>query len=611
MAASDASRNSGRALDLGLICSIAGPERKAPPLSVWADGRSALESVLNTRGWETPALLARARGLLDFKTRHRLSRFNDAQPLSAALLPVTRRQRVLVVEDDRSLAISGPTEPMLKQRLQIARAEFPQAQLILLRARGASSRLPFSPETSLDVVLNQPADLVDLVSRVDAVVSCDLVGLEALLVGRTVVCEAPSIYGGWGLTIDRAGDLPARAQSRSLEELFAAAYILCARYVDPLTGMACEPEVALERLAAFKHHAGRVAGRWRGVALQPPKQTLLARFLAGPTSSFSASSRAGAASEAIPVTWATQRGRVGGFDDQSAGAVKVEDGFIRSVGLGSNMHPAGSIVLDRRGIYYDPATASDLETILNETAFSADLVGRARTLRERILATGLSKYNLPDVGAAAPGGGGGSGRVAILVPGQVEDDASILTGGGGRSNLWLLEEVRSRNPDARITFKEHPDVTAGNRRGAVAPEALARLADAVADRADIAGYIAEADEVHTLTSLAGFEGLIRGKTVVTYGLPFYGGWGLTTDRLAYPRPRRMLTLDELVAGCLMLYPLYLDPVSGLPCDALFFVERLAQLRDRGGPSPSLASDRLLRPLRALAQSIRRPAPLLY
>jgi hypothetical protein len=67
----------------------------------------------------------------------------------------------------------------------------------------------------------------------------------------------------------------------------------------------------------------------------------------------------------------------------------------------------------------------------------------------------------------------------------------------------------------------------------------------------------------TLTSLSGFDALLRGKPVTTYGLPFYAGWGLTTDKAVFPasclaRRTRQLRLDELVAGALLRYPVYWD-----------------------------------------------------
>ncbi len=63
--------------------------------------------------------------------------------------------------------------------------------------------------------------------------------------------------------------------------------------------------------------------------------------------------------------------------------------------------------------------------------------------------------------------------------------------------------------------------------------------------------------------------------MTTHGLPFYAGWGLTDDP-GCPRRTRRLTLDELVAGALILYPRYVDPRTGLPCPPEVLVQRLAE-----------------------------------
>jgi capsular polysaccharide export protein len=105
----------------------------------------------------------------------------------------------------------------------------------------------------------------------------------------------------------------------------------------------------------------------------------------------------------------------------------------------------------------------------------------------------------------------------------------------------------------------------------------------------------QVDEVHTLTSLTGFEALLRGKKVATYGLPFYAGWGLTEDSFQCPRRNRPLKLEELVAGALILYPVYVDPLSRQVCTAEHLLEWLA--RNRGtGEKPSLLA-RLVRLLK--------------
>jgi capsular polysaccharide export protein len=101
-------------------------------------------------------------------------------------------------------------------------------------------------------------------------------------------------------------------------------------------------------------------------------------------------------------------------------------------------------------------------------------------------------------------------------------------------------------------------------------------ADQIVGEIPIASAIAIADDVHVNTSLAGFEALLRDKSVTTHGVPFYAGWGLTRDLGPVPARRTARrTLDELVAATLLLYPRYLDPITGLPCPAEVVVERLS------------------------------------
>lgn len=251
--------------------------------------------------------------------------------------------------------------------------------------------------------------------------------------------------------------------------------------------------------------------------------------------------------------------------------LRVEDGFIRSVGLGTHLHLPRSIVVDARGIYYDPTSLSDLEHILSETVFTERLVGRASALIDRLVRGGVTKYAAG--GAQMPAMPAGVRRV--LVPGQVEDDLSVRLGGAGvQGNLDLLRRVRAAEPEAWILYRPHPDVTAGLRKGHVPAADALRYADAILAQGSMAGLLDQVDCVHVLTSLAGFEALLRGREVVTHGQPFYAGWGLTTDLAPdIPRRRRRLTVPELAAGALILYPRYLDPVTRLQCPPEVVIRR--------------------------------------
>ncbi|MCS6892908.1 MAG: capsule biosynthesis protein [Rhodovarius sp.] len=255
---------------------------------------------------------------------------------------------------------------------------------------------------------------------------------------------------------------------------------------------------------------------------------------------------------------------------------RVEDGFLRSIGLGVNFAPAASLAVDPIGMHYDATRPSRLERILAETAFAPELLARARALREEIARRDITKYNLDQAPPPLPAT---PGRPRLLVVGQVEDDASIRFGAGRiRTNAALLAAVRAAHPDAFIVWKPHPDVETGYRRGYLPPRQALRYADTVLPQGDIRPLFRQVDALHTMTSLAGFEALLRGLPVTTWGRPFYAGWGLTTDMDPPPRRGRRLSLDELVAGALILYPRYQDPVTGLPCTPELLLERLSNPR---------------------------------
>jgi capsular polysaccharide export protein len=250
----------------------------------------------------------------------------------------------------------------------------------------------------------------------------------------------------------------------------------------------------------------------------------------------------------------------------------LEDGFLRSNGLGAECQPPLSLVIDWSGIHFDPTRPSDLEMLLTGTMFDAALTGRAERLIEQIVTLGLTKYNLPGQSAPPPR----TAARTVLVTGQVEDDLSVRLGGAGvANNLDLLRRAREQEPDAVILYKPHPDVERGHRKGAWPDAKLLRFADHVVRDVSLPALLDQVDAVHVLTSLTGFEALLRGREVVVHGQPFYAGWGLTRDLAPPPRRGRILTVAELAAAALILYPLYLDPLSGQPCSPETMIQRLS------------------------------------
>jgi capsular polysaccharide export protein len=290
------------------------------------------------------------------------------------------------------------------------------------------------------------------------------------------------------------------------------------------------------------------------------------------------------------------------LERRNVALIEVEDGFLRSRGLGADCVPPLSITVDRLGAHFDPSGPSELEILLQEGAFDEQLCARAKELRRLIVDAGIGKYESGVAALDRPGGG----RRHVLVPGQVEDDRAVQVGGCGLvSNLDLLARVRQQVPDAYILYKPHPDVVAGHRRGAIADDLCLAHADKIIGEVPIASLIAMVDEIHVNTSLAGFEALLRDKPVTTYGVPFYAGWGLTTDLGPVPARRTASrTIDELVAATLLVYPRYLDPMTGLPCPAEIVAARLSVTEERSAGfivGMRRLQGRLMRRLRSLVQ----------
>ena len=96
---------------------------------------------------------------------------------------------------------------------------------------------------------------------------------------------------------------------------------------------------------------------------------------------------------------------------------------------------------------------------------------------------------------------------------------------------------------------------------------------------------------------------MRGKPVSCYGQPFYSGWGLTTDLYPVAHRGRYVSLDQLVAAALILYPTYLSRVTGCFTTPERAIEELIAWRETGGGGSPLWR-KALRPVFRLAKEIR-------
>lgn len=545
------------------------------------------------------AATSRARELVQ---QAKLSKYNLAPDFNPSNLS-QGCPRILVVDQTRGDAgITHGAADASTFRLMLAKArqDNPDATIYVKTHPEVSDGVKRGYFTDSDadsrtVLLREPLNPMSLVTHMDRVyVVTSHLGFEALLAGTPVSCFGMPWYAGWGATQDQQRS-EHRQKSRSVDELFAAAYLHYTRYLNPISGDRGTIFDVIDWLQTQKRRAAGDSGRSIAIGYRRWKAENVRPFLHSDPKATHFVPHAKAAAQLHPsssdrlVVWgANVKPEVEALARRTgATLLRMEDGFIRSVGLGSDFVPPGSLVLDRRGIYFDPRTQSDLESLLNTYAFDANDLNQASVIRDLIVAHGISKYNIEP--RQKPSWALNTQKI-ILVPGQVEDDASIQHGCENvRTNLGLLARARAACPDAFIVYKPHPDVAVKNRNGKVHVDDALRYANVVETNISIVSCIEACDEVHTMTSLTGFDALLRNKRVIVYGRPFYAGWGLTVDMLAIPRRDRSLSLQELIAGALIRYPIYWDwSLKGYTtCEAL--IHQLVRRRDALSAGPGVSS----------------------
>ena len=534
---------------------------------------SRIEEILQSPDLYNSNLLDQAKRLTDCLISAGLSKYNNFD----MDLPAPAPGYVLVVDQtvgDASIHRSGASKATFRDMLALARRDHPERRVVIRTHPESGAGLRPGHFGSGDAggrvsLLTAPVSPHRLLAGAAQVFTVSSqMGFEAILHGHSPRVFGQPFYAGWGLSQDEQ-PIPRRTRMLTREELFAGAMLLAPLWYDPCRDRLCGVEEVIHQLQAEvrawreDRHGHVAAGMrlWKRGRLQAVfggTKPLL--FRDAPAAADRRASRSGRGL----LLWA---GKEPEAFAPKARCLRVEDGFLRSRGLGAELVPPLSLVTDDLGIYYDPTRPSRLETLM-ATPLTDGQRHRAAALIDRLQTDGLTKYNLPGAVPSLPPGH------RILVPGQVEDDASIRQGAGEvRTNLDLLQAVRAANPGAVILYKPHPDVEAGLRPGVIDASGLA---DLVLAQADTAALLAEVQEVWTMTSLTGFEALLRGVSVTCLGAPFYAGWGLTRDLGPIPDRRTARPdLVQLVHAALIAYPRYWDPVSHRPCPVEVALDRLA------------------------------------
>ncbi|ELQ2719524.1 capsular polysaccharide biosynthesis protein [Campylobacter lari] len=535
---------------------------------------SKLENILNSYEFSIKEL-EQAKKAIELIKKEKLSKYNNNLCIPKELFG-TNEERVLIitqVANDASLKFGLAENFSTQEIINDAIKENPNAKIyikihpdVLSGKKQSDFDVQDLPNNCVVIKENyNPIELLSYFKKVYTKTSG--MGFEALMLGCECVCYGMPFYAGWGLTQDKQM-CKRRLKKRSLEEVFYAAYILYSEYFNPYLKQKSDIFDTIHTLAKYKKIEQVNSNTLYFLGFTLWKRWFMKPFFKAKNNkiiflnSLAALYKAKLNPEDKIFIWGKKYDKTLLAKYFSNEIFLVEDGFLRSVFLGSDLTRPFSLIVDSKGLYVDPSKPSDLEDILQNHIFDESLKQRAKKLISTITQNKFSKYN----GLKHETLNFNTNKKIILIPAQVEDDASMILGGAGCDTLELLQSVRKVNENAFIVFKPHPDVLSGNRKGLKDKSIILKYCDEIIEDVSIDSAINASDEVHTITSTSGFDALLRGKKVVVYGKPFYAGWGLTNDLHEIPRRTRVLSLEELVAGVLILYPRYIHPKSKNLCE---------------------------------------------
>ncbi|EAI2525634.1 TPA: capsular polysaccharide biosynthesis protein [Campylobacter jejuni] len=549
---------------------------------------SKLENLLNTYEFKDEEI-KQAKKAIELIKKYKISKYNNNLDIPDDYFQKDEKRVLIITQtaNDASLEFGLAKDFKTVDMIKDAIKENPKSKIyikihpdVLSGKKQSDLDINSLPKECILITENfNPIALLEFFDKVYTKTSG--MGFEALMQECECICYGMPFYAGWGLTKDKL-ECKRRMQKRSLEEVFYAAYILYSEYFNPYLNQKSNIFDTIQTLAKYKDIEKVNSNRlfmlgftlWKRHFIKPffnakdneiiflNSLKSLARYKLKENDKFFIWGKK--YDENTLKNLLLTKAKEQNLTNFTPKISLVEDGFIRSISLGSDLTRPFSLIVDDKGLYIDPNKASKLEELLQNEIFDENILNRAKNIIKILLENRFSKYNglkheNLKINAKI-------GQKIILIPAQVEDDASMILGGFGLSTLDLLKEVRAKNQDAYIIFKPHPDVLSGNRVGLKDETRILEFCDEIVKDCSIDSAIKIADEIHTITSTSGFDALLRAKKVFTYGMPFYAGWGLTKDKYKCERRTRKLSLEELVAGALIAYPRYINPKTKTLCE---------------------------------------------
>ncbi len=523
----------------------------------------------------------RAKNILKLWKEYSISKYNFPSFIEPPSTPY-----ILLIDQiygDLSLAYGDADDKSFERMIEFAANNWPDHKIVIKihpdvinhKKKGCIDSSYYLQKNV--IVIGDIGQINRLIEKSTAVcVVTSQVGFEALIYGKDVHVFGRPFYSGLGLTIDHKKNY--QNFEITLEQLIFSSLVKYQICIDPRTKKNCEIEEIMKYIYHSREASKFFPKNLEAINFTPWKARQINRFFYPITGERVKSFKRFKTKMKNIIVWGKNI-RIEKYISKENNIISVEDGFIRSVGLGADLYPPLSLLFDKRGIHYDGSRSSDLEFLLQNYNVNNNEIIRARRIIDLIIKLKISKYNLrlkKEINLPK----NILNKQIIGVLGQVETDNSIIYGVPNdtisKTNFALVEQVRRDYPDAYIIYKPHPDNESGLRVNGTKDSSIYEIADFIANKIPVEHLFNKVDRVAAFTSLGGFEALLRGISVSTYGLPFYAGWGLTDDKLNNhiwaKRRTKILTIEELTFISLVKYPLY----SSIKFNCLSEVENIIE-----------------------------------
>ena len=511
--------------------------------------------------------ISRAKNIVELWKKYSISKYNFPSFIEPLPTPY-----ILLIDQtfgDLSIDYGDANENSFKRMFEFAVNNWPDHKIVIkthpdvinYKKRGCIDSSKYIKDNIIVIGdIGQINRLIESSSAVCVVTS--QVGFEALIYGKDVHVFGRPFYSGLGLTIDHNINNQELIDNITLEQLVFSSLVKYQICIDPRTHRKCEIEEIMQYIHYTREASKFFPQDLEAINLTPWKARQINRFVYPVTGKRVKFFKSFKSKMKNIIVWGKNT-QIEKNISKKVDLISVEDGFIRSVGLGGDLYPPLSLLFDKKGIHYDASRASDLEDQLQNSDVTYNEIMRAKKIVESIVKFKISKYNLrltKKINLPKDS----LNKEIIGVLGQVESDNSIIYGVPNntiqKTNFALVEQVRKDYPNSYIIYKPHPDTESGLRAKGIDDDSIKFKADLIAYKTSLEDLFNKVDRVAVFTSLGGFEALIRGISVTTYGLPFYAGWGLTKDYLEdhiwAKRRTRKLTTEELIFIALIKYPFY-------------------------------------------------------